>query len=91
MPRFRVWHESAGQLKARLPQSRKWKLASLAEISLIAGVAVLVLPSTGDAYLDPGTGSFIFQMIIASVVGGLYTVKTFWRNIVKFFKKDKKE
>jgi hypothetical protein len=30
-------------------------------------------------------------MIIAGVVGGLYTIKTYWRNIKGLFKKDKKE
>jgi hypothetical protein len=54
-------------------------------------IANLVFPGTSEAYLDPGTGSFVFQMIIAAVMGGLYTIKTYWRNIMKIFKKDKKE
>jgi hypothetical protein len=59
-------------------------------VSFVA-VATLVFPGTSAAYLDPGTGSFVFQMAIAGVVGGLYTIKTYWRNIMGFFKKDKKE
>lgn len=47
----------------------------------------LFFPRTSHAYLDPGTGSFIFQMIIAGVVGGLFTIKTFWRKIASLFKK----
>ena len=50
--------------------------------------AIFVFPETSHAYLDPGTGSFVFQMIIAGVVGGLFAIKTFWRKIVSFFKKD---
>jgi len=38
------------------------------------------------AYLDPGTGSYIFQLIIATSIGGLYAVKLFWTKIVVFFK-----
>jgi hypothetical protein len=59
-------------------------------VSFVA-LAILVFPRTSAAYLDPGTGSFVFQMIIAGVVGGLYTIKTYWRNIKAFFKKDNKE
>ena len=59
-------------------------------VSFVA-VATFVFPRTSAAYLDPGTGSFIFQIIIAGVVGGLYTIKTYWRNIKGIFKKDSKE
>jgi hypothetical protein len=30
------------------------------------------------AYLDPGTGSFVLQMALAGVLGGLFSLKTFW-------------
>ncbi len=60
-------------------------------VVLFVAVATFVFPRTSAAYLDPGTGSFVFQMIIAGVVGGLYTIKTYWRNIKGIFKKDKKE
>lgn len=39
------------------------------------------------AYLDPGTGALIFQMIIAGFLGGLFAMKLFWSNIKNFFKK----
>lgn len=38
------------------------------------------------AYLDPGTGSIIFQVIIAVLCGGLFVIKLFWRRIKTFFK-----
>ena len=34
------------------------------------------------AYLDGGSGSLIFQMLIESSVTALYTAKTQWANIV---------
>jgi hypothetical protein len=34
------------------------------------------------AYLDPGTGSYIYQLLIAFVIGGLYAVKLFWKKII---------
>lgn len=39
------------------------------------------------AYLDPGSGSFIFQMLIAAIVGGLFVIKLYFNKIKAFFKK----
>ncbi|MFH1844849.1 MAG: hypothetical protein ABIF77_16790 [bacterium] len=36
------------------------------------------------AYLDPGTGSFIFQGIIAAVVGAGVVMKIYWKRIAAF-------
>jgi hypothetical protein len=33
------------------------------------------------AYLDPGTGSFIFQAAAAAVIGALFLVRSFWYRI----------
>ena len=38
-----------------------------------------------NAYLDPGSGSFILQLLIASLVGGAFLLKTYWRRINGFF------
>ena len=45
----------------------------------------LVLSRKAYAYIDPGTGSYIFQMMIAFFVGGLFAIKVFWRKIKGFF------
>jgi hypothetical protein len=42
---------------------------------------------SGDAYLDPGSGSFILQLLIASLVGAAFIIKTYWRRISAFFRK----
>ena len=39
------------------------------------------------AYLDPGTGSYIFQLLVASLLGGLFAIKIFWTKIKMFFTK----
>lgn len=36
-------------------------------------------------YLDPGSGSYIFQVLIATLVGAAFLVKVFWRQIKSFF------
>lgn len=38
-------------------------------------------------YLDPGTGSFLLQLLAGVLVGGLLAVKIYWRKLVSFFKK----
>ncbi|MBR9859233.1 hypothetical protein GYB22_00480 [bacterium] len=43
------------------------------------------LPSA-FAYLDPGSGSYILQMIIAGVLGGFYAIKLYWNKIINFIK-----
>lgn len=45
----------------------------------IAGV------SEAAAYLDPGTGSIIFQSIIAVAATGLAVLATAWKNLTGFF------
>ena len=53
-------------------------------VSLFFGI---VLIQEAQAYLDPGTGSFILQMLVAGFLGLLLTIKTFWYNIKDFFAK----
>ena len=40
-------------------------------------------------YLDPGSGSFIIQMLLAGLLGIAVAVRIYWKKIVKFFRKDK--
>ncbi len=45
-----------------------------------------ICSKTAYAYLNPGTGSCIFQIIIAALLGGLFTIKLSWNKIKTFFK-----
>jgi hypothetical protein len=38
-------------------------------------------------YLDPGSGSFILQIVLASFLGALFAVKLYWKKIKTIFKK----
>jgi len=38
------------------------------------------------AYIDPGTGSYMIQLAIAGLLGGIFTLKMFWKKILLFFK-----
>jgi hypothetical protein len=40
-------------------------------------------------YIDPSSGSYFIQAIVAAVLGGAFFVKTSWWRIKMFFKKKK--
>jgi hypothetical protein len=42
-------------------------------------------------YIDPGSGSYLVQMIIAAILGALFYFKNMWRKIRSFFSKTKEE
>lgn len=56
--------------------------------SLLASLALALcwtcIPRHAYAYIDPGTGSFIFQMLIAGLLGALVTMKM-WYGAFKVF------
>lgn len=60
------------------PYSRiRWILGLAA-----AMVAVAQLPAS--AYIDPGTGSYVFQIVVGALVGAAVSLKVFWRHIFAF-------
>ena len=42
-------------------------------------------------YVDPGSGSYLVQMIIAAILGALFYFKNLWWRIKDFFFKSKEE
>ncbi|EKD81946.1 MAG: hypothetical protein ACD_39C01555G0003 [uncultured bacterium] len=43
-----------------------------------------VVPAA-QAYLDPGTFSFVIQTLIAALVGALFVLKSYWISIKSWF------
>jgi hypothetical protein len=35
-----------------------------------------------ENYLDPGSGSFFLQLLLASIVGALFVFKSYWRRLI---------
>lgn len=64
-------------------------------VGLLAWTLVLglVLAPMAFAYIDPGSGSYIIQILAASLLGAAVAVGTFWKRIKaffgKFFKKER--
>ncbi len=57
------------------------------DILVLAAVFLMTYSNTAQAYLDPGTGSMVFQMLIAGFCAIAFAIKMFWRNIINFFLK----
>jgi hypothetical protein len=54
-------------------------------VSICTALAIsMIVTSDAHAYLDPGTGSLLIQMLIASVVGAGVVIKIYWRKIRTF-------
>jgi hypothetical protein len=53
---------------------------------LLLGGMVLLLPQAASAYLDPGVGSMIWQMLVAVALGAVFTLKVYWSRIKDYFK-----
>lgn len=47
-------------------------------------LCLLLLPKEAHAYIDPATGSYITQIIIAALVGGLFVIKQYYARIKAF-------
>jgi hypothetical protein len=64
------------------------KLSRHAALLAIGGLALLLgLPRPSHAYIDPGTGSYVIQILIAAFISVGFAVKVFWRKIKAFFLK----
>jgi hypothetical protein len=66
-------------------------MSETSSCALFAVLASLLLVQEAHAYLDPGTGSYILQILIASLFGALFMLKVFWGRIVGFFGKGSSE
>lgn len=47
-------------------------------------IVVLVFTQSAQAYIDPGTGSFILQLLVGSLLASLLALKMFWAQVKGF-------
>ena len=60
------------------------------KLLFITVILIFVLPQRVSAYLDPGFGSMVWQMIAAVAFGATFAVKIYWQKIKNFFSGPKK-
>ena len=58
----------------------------LKDLASIAAARLRSLPSDTQGYLDPGSGSYILQVAMASLLGGVFALKSYWSAIKTTFR-----
>ena len=48
----------------------------------------LVAIPVANAYIDPASGSLVFQVVVGAVMAASLGVKVFWRRVVGFFRRN---
>jgi hypothetical protein len=54
-------------------------------ISTVLLVLLCLLPENSFGYIDPGSGSYLFQILLAALFGSLYAIKIFWDRLKSIF------
>lgn len=54
---------------------------SLISILLVVATLIALTTKEAHAYIDLGSGSYLIQMLLASVFMSLFTIKLLWRRI----------
>jgi len=65
----------------------KQRLAHAGVITTILAFCLCLSPTKTYAYIDPGAGSSILQLLIAGLLGALYAAKLHWTRIKSFLAK----
>jgi hypothetical protein len=59
-------------------------MATIGNRLIVAALLVLLMTGTAHAYIDPGTGSYLLQILIASLLGAAFALKIYWARIKNF-------
>lgn len=54
-------------------------------ILALAALLQIALTAQASAYIDPGSGSFFVQMLLAGILGAGMAIKAYWHRIKAFF------
>jgi hypothetical protein len=86
--------KTGGPGKTRMSDhSRRFaQMIKSAPLAALVLILVLLAYCTGPAlaYLDLGSGSFIFQMIVAGLLSAGFFLKVYWKKVTRFFRPSSK-
>ena len=51
---------------------------------LVSSIFLLLVISErpAEAYIDPGTASYVFQVVAGAILGGVFLLRTYWNRVV---------
>ena len=48
----------------------------------ISVLLLVIAERPAEAYIDPGTASYVFQVLAGAVLGGIFLLRTYWNRVV---------
>ena len=57
------------------------RLKTVVDVLCLVMFLQIILTPNAFGYIDLGTGSYLFQMLMAGLLGSLFAIKATWRNI----------
>lgn len=91
MRSFEIYEQAAcstsGSARQAITARRRAVAAQTGVTTLLVlvGAIVFVWEAKAEAYLDPGSGSMLIQLLLGGVAGLVVIMKLFWRRILDFF------
>lgn len=68
----------------------KVHLKQLCATTIVICFCLCLFPAKVSAYLDPGAGSSMLQLLLAGLLGALYATKLYWARIKSFLARRRK-
>jgi hypothetical protein len=62
------------------------KAACFDKIILLLSFVLFLTAVDAHAYIDPGTGSYIIQLLIAGLLAAAYVLKMYWIKLIGLFR-----
>jgi hypothetical protein len=57
---------------------------TIVNVALLAAVVALLCTGPAWAYLDPGTGSMMLQLLLGGIAGAMVVAKLYWHRFREF-------
>jgi len=70
--------QTPGEFVAQNPERSVRSPQSIMLFGVVVVALILITEADARAYVDPGTGSYLFQLAIAGGLAGIYTVRRYW-------------
>ena len=63
---------------------RRLTIVRIVRVLVVLGAISLGAPQAAHAYIDPLSGSIVFQALLAGVLGALLTIRRWWATVFRF-------
>jgi hypothetical protein len=62
------------------------RTACFDRIYFLLTLVLFLLVDDAHAYIDPGTGSYFIQLVIAGLLAAVYILKMYWIKVIDLFR-----